>query len=115
MKEATKTIIELAIKNDEQVDSQVANVITKALKGQLPEKSNSLSRNPDEPMLLKMNDAAKKLGVSRVTFWRLVHTGAVEPVEIFEGVFRYNYGDLVALSEKRSRYAPKVRGKKSAA
>lgn len=112
MKEATKAIIELAIGNDDEINSQIADFILNALQGNLPK---SRSSSPDDPLLLKMNDAAKKLGVSRVTFWRLVNTGAVKPVEIFEGVFRYNYSDLVALSEKRSRYAPKARGKKSAA
>lgn len=111
MKEATKAIIELTINNDDEIDSQIAELILNALQGHLP---TSRSSNPADPLLLKMNDAAKRLGVSRVTFWRLVNSGAIKPVEIFENVFRYNYGDLVALSEKRSHYSPKARGKKSA-
>ena len=110
MKESTKTIIELAISNDDQVDCQIARLIKNALNGSLPEQVNTRSSNTDEPLLLPMNKAAKKLGVSRVTFWRMVNVGTIKPIEIFEGVFRYNYSDLVGLSQQRSKYAPKARG-----
>lgn len=112
MKEATKAIIELAIGNDDEIDAQIADFILNALQGNLPK---SRSSSPEDPLLLKMNDAAKKLGVSRVTFWRLVNTGTIKPVEIFEGVFRYNYNDLVDLADQRSKYKPKKRGKSKAA
>ena len=69
----------------------------------------------DEPLLLKMNGAAKKLGVSRVTFWRLVNSGAIKPIEIFEGVFRYSYGDLINLAQQRAQYRPKARGRAASA
>lgn len=111
MKETTKTIIELAVKNDDQVDSRIAELITKVLEGSFSEVTDSRSSYSDEPLLLKMNDAAKRLGVSRVTFWRLVNSGAIRPIEIFEGVFRYNYRDLIEFSQQRSRYTPKARGK----
>lgn len=110
MKEATKTIIKLAIKSDDQVDSRFAEFITMALDGSLPESNCRHAHSTHEPLLLKMNDAAKKLGVSRVTFWRLVSTEVIKPIEIFEGVFRYNFGDLVNLSQQRSLYKPKARG-----
>ncbi|MDP0495293.1 MAG: helix-turn-helix domain-containing protein [Verrucomicrobiota bacterium JB024] len=110
MKEATKTIIELAINNDDQIDARVAETIKQALVGKLPVQEGRRARPTGEPMLLKLNDAAKKLGVSRVTFWRLVHSGAIRPVEIFEGVFRYSYEDLIELSQQRTTYRPKLRG-----
>ncbi|MDQ8195692.1 helix-turn-helix domain-containing protein [Coraliomargarita sp. SDUM461004] len=115
MKEATKSIIELAINNDDQVDPQIVEFIMMALAGNLPGPSCNQNHSTNEPLLLKMNDAAKKLGVSRVTFWRLVNTGAIKPIEIFDGVFRYSYGDLVNLSQQRSQYKPKARGMNSAA
>lgn len=90
MKEATKTIIELAIRNDDQVDSQTATLVMNALNSSLPSQNNYRTASPEEPLLLSMNKAAAKLGVSRVTFWRLVNTGGIKPIEIFEGVFRYN-------------------------
>jgi len=114
VKEATKTIIKLAIKSDDQVDSRFAEFITTALDGSLPESNYWHANSTHEPLLLKMNDAAKKLGVSRVTFWRLVSTQAIKPIEIFEGVFRYNYSDLINFSQQRSLYKPKSRGMTSA-
>ena len=40
MKDATKTIIELAMNNDDQVDPQIADFITKALSGEIPQSTD---------------------------------------------------------------------------
>ena len=62
------------------------------------------------PLLLGMGAAAKFLGVSRSTLWRVLRAGTIQRVELFPGSFRVRREDLEALaagtfglSESRSR------------
>ena len=56
---------------------------------------------PIGPLLLMMGDAAKLLGVSRATVWRLVKMGRLEPVEILPGTFRVRREDVQALVARK--------------
>ena len=50
------------------------------------------------PLLLSMRQAAKMIGVSRVTFWRMMKAGKLERVEILPGSFRVRRADVEALA-----------------
>ena len=49
-------------------------------------------------LLLRMHEAAKLVGVSRSTFWRIVKSGRLEPVEIMPGTFRVRRLDIERLA-----------------
>ena len=53
---------------------------------------------PTGPLLLQIGAAAKLLGVSRSTMYRLMLSGTVEPVEIRRGTFRIRRADVEALA-----------------
>jgi excisionase family DNA binding protein len=50
------------------------------------------------PLLLGMGAAAKRLGVSRATFWRMLQTGRIQKVELFTGSYRVRREDLTKLA-----------------
>ena len=51
----------------------------------------------EEPLLLGMGQAAKLMGLSRVTFWRLIKSGRLEKVELYTGSYRIRKSDILAL------------------
>jgi hypothetical protein len=62
--------------------------------------ATSLQRE-DGPLLLGMKSAARHLGVSRVTLWRMIKAGCLERVEVLPGSFRVRRRDLDAIASKR--------------
>lgn len=50
------------------------------------------------PMLLGMTPAAKLLGVSRATLWRIIKAGRLNKVEVLPGSFRIRRVDLETLA-----------------
>jgi len=51
-----------------------------------------------QPLLLTQKDAAKLLGISRVTLWRMTKEGFFSPVEILHGTFRYRLEEVEAVA-----------------
>lgn len=52
------------------------------------------------PLLMGMKAAAKFLGVSRTTLWRMVNEGRLKKVEVLPGSFRLRRADLEAVANK---------------
>jgi hypothetical protein len=52
------------------------------------------------PLLMNINAAAKFLGVSRTTLWKIVLAGAVEKVEVYSGSFWVTRESLEALAAR---------------
>lgn len=46
------------------------------------------------PLLLGMGAAAKYLGVSRATLWRMIQAGKISKVEVLSGSFRVRRADI---------------------
>ena len=55
----------------------------------------------DEPLLLKMGQAASLMGLSRATLWRLFKEGRLEKVELYPGSYRVRKADVHALINER--------------
>ena len=51
------------------------------------------------PLLLSMSEAARILGVSRPTMWRMIKSGRLRRVEIMPGTFRMSRMDLEAFAK----------------
>jgi excisionase family DNA binding protein len=79
----------------------------RVLKGEAALADASGAKPVTGPLLLGMGAAARFLGVSRSTLWRILQSGKIEKVELFEGSFRVRREDLVALAEGKFGFSGK--------
>ena len=77
-----------------QASPEMQAEIDRILEGKLPARVQM----PTGPMLLGMTPAAKLLGVSRATLWRIIKAGRLSKVEVLPGSFRIRRADLEALA-----------------
>lgn len=57
---------------------------------------------PVGPLLLKLGQSAKFLGVSRTTLWRMIEKKLLEKVEILPRSYRLRRADLEAIADKKA-------------
>jgi len=91
--------------NDNSVSPEVAAAVSSALDG-----NHQPVAETNGPLLLTMTEAAKVLGVSRSTLWRMVKEKMLAPVEITPRVFRISRHSVQELAARHSRYQPVKRG-----
>jgi len=81
-----------------QATPEVQEEIDRILEGKpTPPKSEF----PVGPLLLGMSAAAKLIGVSRATLWRMCKAGRMQKVEILPGSFRLRRADLEKLATEK--------------
>jgi excisionase family DNA binding protein len=56
-------------------------------------------KEPSRPLLYSMSQAARVLGVSRTTLWRLVQGGRLPKVQLRDNTYRIRSADLYRLVE----------------
>ncbi len=83
-----------------QAPPNVQAEIDRVLEGKPPTSQPDV---PTAPLLLGMSAAAKFLGVSRATLWRICRAGRLKKVEILPGSFRLNRADIIALATRKNR------------
>ena len=111
MRPSTRDIIQAALRGDETVPVKVVEAILGLLDGRVPSDLQG-------PLLLKMKDAARLLGVGKTWFWEQVTADRtrlpkfIQPVEINPGDYRYRRQDIEAFASRLSTYAPKRRKQK---
>ena len=83
-----------------QASAEQQAAIDRILSGQLSLDAIALraAEAPKGPLLMMMGDAAKLLGVSRATIWRLAKMKRLERVEILPGTFRVRRADIEAIA-----------------
>ncbi len=69
------------------------------LQGKEPEPNPA---SEEAPLLMGMGEAAKFLGISRATLWRMIRDGRLEKVEIYRNAYRLRRSDILALVRRRS-------------
>lgn len=74
-----------------QADEVSLQHIDSILDGKLTQHNQTIG-----PLLLGMGEAAKLLGVSRATLWRMLQSGKFQKVEILPGSYRLRRADLEA-------------------
>ena len=77
-----------------QASPEKQDEIDRILNGKFPSRVEA----PTGPLLCGMSSAAKYLGVSRATLWRIIKAGRLSRLEILPGSFRVRRADLEALA-----------------
>jgi excisionase family DNA binding protein len=65
-------------------------------------KNQNNAKSSAGPLLMGMTAAAKFIGVSRTTLWRMVENKSLEKIEILPGSYRLRRADLEAIADKKS-------------
>lgn len=101
----SEAIIKTVLATDGTLTAPERAIFERLMSGQIPVSAYP-ERISDESLAVTQKRAARILGVSRVTLWRMVRDGLLHPVEIFPGILRYPIEELTALTRdgwKRSR------------
>lgn len=77
-----------------QASPEKQEAIDRILDGRLPAREEP----PTGPLLCGMSPAAKYLGVSRATLWRMIKAGRLGRVEVLPNSFRVRRTELEALA-----------------
>ena len=77
-----------------QAPPEAQEAIDRILEGRIPAKAETATG----PLLCGMSPAAKYLGVSRATLWRMIKAGRLGRVEVLPNSFRVRRAELEALA-----------------
>ena len=102
MKDTTKQILMMLLKSDETISNKQFYATMRILE----DKQLAEIYEPEPikaPLLLNMGEAAKYLGVSRPTLWRMIKAGALEKVQITRNSYRLRKRDIEKLVMKENK------------
>lgn len=94
MNATSLSLLKTIVSTDGTVSSTEMSVLQDLITG----RSQDIPSHPDQPLLLSQKDTALKLGVSRVTIWRMTNEGILNPIEILSNTFRYRSGEIEAIA-----------------
>ncbi len=97
MKRNTSQIIRAALDADDSVRGDLKNTALAVLR-------EEAAQAPMHPILVTQAQAARLLGVSRITVYRMVQEGELEPV-IIRGMRRYRREDLERIARGEAKVA----------
>ena len=97
MSPTSKAILRSIAESDDSMTAAEREALVRLLAGRLD--APSPGTWTDAPLLLTQKQAARSLGISRVTLWRLTRDGALVRVEVLPGCFRYRREDIEAVAQ----------------
>jgi predicted DNA-binding transcriptional regulator AlpA len=99
MTTATQAILRSVADNDPSLTVGEKSLFQRLILGQA---DTALSRPvmTDGPLLLTQVEAARILGVSRVTLWRMTKEAVFRPVELTAGNFRYRREEIESVARE---------------
>ena len=98
MNTTSRAIIETVLSSDSSLTVAERAAIRQLLSGE--EVGPSL---PNGACLMTQKQAAEKLGVNRVTLWRLTQRGVFHLIEVMPGTWRYQAKEILAYAQSGYR------------
>lgn len=98
MTSTTQAILQSVAANDPSLSEQERGLFQRLISGQIEARERTSIE--DGPLLLTQKQAARALGVSRVTLWRMTREAVFHPVEITTGNFRYRREEIEAVARE---------------
>ncbi len=83
------------LQSSRDVQATVDKVVNEVLKGKIVPLASGTNSGP---LLLGMAQAARVLGLSRTTLWRVIQAGRLRKVEVLPGSYRVRRADIEALA-----------------
>ena len=105
MHSITRCILKSLASSDLSLSTAEQLALSRLIEGKINEPHVGV-RNSEDPLLVTQAQAAKLLGVSRVTVWRMAKEGMLHPVEILPGSFRYAFEEIATLAHDGVRKKP---------
>ena len=97
MKPSTIQIIETVLKSDDTITERHRHSIVLALQ----DRQNETDHTPlSGPLLIRAGQAAKLLGLSRTTLWRMTKENTLKKITIRQGSGRYRVQDIMELARE---------------
>lgn len=98
MSPTSKAILRSIAESDDSMTAAEREALARLLAGRLD--APSAGTWTDAPLLLTQKQAARSLGISRVTLWRMTKEAVFAPVEITPGSFRYRREEIEAVARE---------------
>ena len=96
MNATSRAILQTLLSSDDSLSAQEKQAIKRIMDGVI--EPPSTAHHSTETILLTQKQAAKLLSVSRVTIWRLVKEGFLNPTELLPGTLRYSFAEVAELA-----------------
>jgi len=105
MHSITRGILQSIVSSDTSLSKAEQLVLARLIEGRIQEQVLT-TRDMGTPLLVTQAQAAKLLGLSRVTVWRMAKEGMLHPVEILPDTFRYAFAEISELAKDGIRRKP---------
>lgn len=94
MNTTSKAILETVLSTDTSLSSGERETVERLISG----KSSFAGGRHTDRLLMTQKEAGAMLSVSRVTIWRMTRDGALKPVEVLPGTWRYRFEEIATIA-----------------
>jgi hypothetical protein len=110
MNSTSQALLATVLNTDSSLSAAERGTVERLIAGQ-PDSLNRCPADEADRLLVTQKAAANLLSVSRITIWRMTRDGALRPVEVLPGTWRYRLDEIekIAGSEGRSSQPRKAK------
>ncbi len=108
MNTTSKAILETLLSTDASLSIDERGSVERLISGK-SDLSDARKVGGTERLLITQREVSALLSVSRITIWRMTRDGALNPVEVLPGTWRYRYGEVAAIASGDSLLGRKHR------
>ena len=101
MAPTTQALLQSLAENDPSLSEGERSLLKRLIRGDI--RPGQGQTQTADPLLLTQKEAARLLGISRVTLWRLTREAVFTPVELTSGNFRYRRDEVEAMAREGRR------------
>lgn len=101
MNTTSKAILETVLSTDSSLSFGERGAVERLISGK-SDFADSRQPTITDRLLITQKEAGAMLSVSRVTIWRMTRDGALNPVEVLPGTWRYRFEEVSAIASGSS-------------
>ena len=108
MNTTSKAILETVLSTDPSLSVAERGAVERLISGK-SDFADSRHATDTQRLLITQKEAGALLSVSRITIWRMTRDGALNPVEVLPGTWRYRFEEVAAIASGGSLLSRKHR------